>query len=42
MMVGRETFAMLGVLRIFVFALGMITGCGGSENEGEQGGTEPD
>ena len=41
MLVGRETFATLGVLCVFVLPLGILTGCGGPEDESEQEGTEP-
>jgi hypothetical protein len=42
MPVGRKTFAVLGVLCVFVLALGALVGCGGSEEEGEQGEKEPE
>ncbi len=42
MPVGRQTFTVLGVLCVFVLALGALAGCGGgSEDEGEQGEKEP-
>ena len=40
-MVGRKIFAKLGVLCVFVLALGMLTRCGSPEDEDEQGEAEP-
>ncbi len=41
MPVGREGLGKLGVLCVFVLVLGTLAGCGGSDNEGEQGANEP-
>jgi hypothetical protein len=41
MLVRREVFAAIRVAYVFVFALGILTSCGGSGDEGEQGETEP-
>ena len=42
MPVGREGLvSKLGVLCVFALVLGTLAGCGGSEDEGEQGANEP-
>ncbi|HKZ27675.1 MAG TPA: hypothetical protein VJ086_07270 [Rubrobacteraceae bacterium] len=41
MLVEREIFARPGVLCVFLFTLGILTSCGGPEDEGEQEDTEP-
>lgn len=41
MPVGCERLARLGVLCVFALVLGMLVGCGGSDNEGEQEANEP-
>ena len=41
MPVGYKGLARLGVLCIFALVLGTLAGCGGSDNEGEQGANEP-
>ena len=41
MLVGRGRLAKLGVLCVFALVLGTLVGCGGSDNEGEQGANEP-
>jgi hypothetical protein len=39
--VGWEIFAKLGILYVFVLALGKLTSCGSPEDEDEQGEAKP-
>ena len=41
MQIGHEGLGKLGVLCVFVLVFGMLVGCGGADNQGEQEANEP-